>query len=573
MDSREAAGVIPSEGFAPRFKSAILIVVMFVVVLGGAGLLIWLDRVSTLREAHLTALRLAQVLGEQTQRTVQAVNLMLTSLGDELQANPDLPDHDRGFESKMRGLLQASPFLRALFVIGPDGFITQDTDYPLTPRVSLADRGYFIAHAENGDLGLYIGPPLQSRSVDVWFLSMSRRVPSADGSFAGIVVAAVEPRYFEQFYGNLALGPSGSIALFQRDGTLIARHPYIESVGASYGGHEPFRSQLHRMDTDSLESDGALGGSPRILGYRAIDDMPLVVTVGLEKETVLAEWRRRALVTSGGALGIALLGAASILLLAQRQRQRVAMQQQLAQAQKLDAVGRMAAGIVHDLRNLLGAMAGGARLVRSRATDAAALAPILDEMETALERGTTLTSKLLTVSRQQELTLEVVDVNQLLGALQPLMRSAVGAHGRFRLELAPTVWPCRLDRTQFDGALLNLIINARDAMPDGGEVRVATANEARRAGIGRAALPHGDCVRITVADNGEGMSPEIAHRVLEPFFTTKGEAGTGLGLSQVYGFVRQVGGDLRIASEPGVGTTVDLLFPRTQAQAGCGPAG
>ncbi len=249
------------------------------------------------------------------------------------------------------------------------------------------------------------------------------------------------------------------------------------------------------------------------------------------------------------------------------------MQQQLVQAQKLDAVGRMAAGIVHDLRNLLAAMAGGARMLRSRATDAAALAPILDEMETAVERGTTLTSKLLTVSRQQELALEVVDVNQLLGALRPLMTSAAGSNVRLALELAPEVWPCRLDRTQFDGALLNLIINARDAMPDGGEVRVATANEARRAGRGRAALPQGDYVRITVADNGEGMSPEVAHRVLEPFYTTKGEAGTGLGLSQVYGFVRQVGGDLRIASEPGGGTTVELLFPRDPAAARCGVPG
>ena len=186
-------------------------------------------------------------------------------------------------------------------------------------------------------------------------------------------------------------------------------------------------------------------------------------------------------------------------------------------------------------------------------------------METAVERGTTLTSKLLTVSRQQELALEVVDVNQLLGALEPLMTSAVGPDVRLRLELAPTVWPCRLDRTQFDSALLNLILNARDAMPDGGEVRVATANQARRARIGRASHTASDYVRISVVDNGQGIPRELAQRVLEPFYTTKGEAGTGLGLSQVYGFVRPVDGDLRIASEPGAGTTVELLFPRTDA--------
>jgi signal transduction histidine kinase len=534
---------------------------VFVVVLGGAGLLIWLDRVDTLREAHSTVLRLVHLLAEQTQRTVQAVDLMLTGLGDELYAAPDLPEHDSVFEDRMRALLRASPFIRALFVIGPDGFITQDTDHPLTPRVSLADRGYFIAHAERDDLGLLIGPPLRSRSVDVWFVSVSRRVPSADGSFAGIVVAAVEPRYFERFYSGLALSAAGSIALFRRDGILIARHPHIESaVGTSYASYEPFRSQLEAMSTGSLETEGAVGGSTRILAYSTIEGTPLVVSVGLDQQTLLADWQRRTMVTSGSALGIAVLGTALLLLLLHLRRQRAVVRQQVAQAQRLDAVGRMAAGIVHDFRNLLMAMASGARLIRRRAADDA-LTPILDEMDAAVERGTTLASKLLTVSRQQDLALEVVDVNQLLSALRALLEGAAGSSIRLRLELAPEVWPCWLDREEFDRAVLNLIANARDAMPNGGEVRLATANTVRRAGIGRATRPVGDYVRVTVADNGQGMTPEVAQRALEPFYTTKGQAGTGLGLSQVYGFVRQVGGDLHIKSKPGAGTTIKLFFP------------
>jgi signal transduction histidine kinase len=221
----------------------------------------------------------------------------------------------------------------------------------------------------------------------------------------------------------------------------------------------------------------------------------------------------------------------------------------------------MAAGIVHDFRNILSAMASGARLIRSRACDGA-LTPILDEMDAAVERGADLASKLLTVSRQQDLALEVVDINQLLSALEPLLKIAAGSGIRLRLKLAPEVWPCRLDRAQFDGALLNLILNARDAMPNGGHVRVASANAARPAGIGWAARAVGDYVCITVADTGQGMPSRVAQRVLEPFYTTKGDAGTGLGLSQVYGFVRQVGGDLRIKSQPGAGTTVELFFPR-----------
>lgn len=543
------------------------VVALLLIVFGGAGLLIRLDRVETVREAHSTALRLVHVLGEQTDRTVQAVDLMLSGLGDALYAAPDLPEHDPVFQDKMRVLLQSSPFIRALFAIGPDGFITQDTDHPHTPRVSLADRDYFIAHAERADLGLLIGPPLRSRSAGTWFVSVSRRIPSGKGSFSGIVVAAVEPRYFEQFYGGLTLGATDSIALFHRDGTLVARHPHIDTViGASYASYEPFKSQLATTPVGSLESDGVIGGAVRVVAYRTVGDTPLVVTVGLDKATLLGDWQRRAFIASGSALGIALLGAASLFLLFQRQRQRAALQQQLAQAQKLDAVGRMAAGIVHDFRNLLGVMASGARLIRARASDAA-LAPILDEIDATVQRGTILTSKLLAVSRQQDLDLEVVDVNRLLSALQPLMTSAAGPEVRLTLELAPEVWPCRLDRTQFDRALLNLIINARDAMPDGGVLRVASADHSGRAGTGPATLPVKEYVRITVADNGEGMTPEVAQRALEPFFTTKGEAGFGLGLSQVYGFVRQVGGDLRVKSKPGAGTTVDLFFPRQHADA------
>lgn len=549
-----------SDGFASRFTGITLGAAMLVVILGGAGLLIWLDRVNTVREAHAIALRLVRALGEQTERTVQAVDLMLTGLADELSAS-ELPDNDPEFQDKMRAHLRSAPFIRALYVVGPDGFISHDTDYPFTPRVSLADRDYFIAHAERDDLGLHIGQPLRSRSLGVWFVSASRRIPAVDGRFAGIVVAAVEPRYFERFYGALALGATASVSLFGEDGVLMARYPPTESIGASYASYEPFRSQLHTMATGSLETEEVIGGSPRILAYSAVAGSSLVVAVGLDQQALLADWQQRAVITAGGALGIALLGAASMFLLVQRLRQRAALEQRLAQAHKLDAVGRLAAGMVHDFRNLLAAMAGGTRLVRSRAVDAVALAPILDEMDKAVERGTSLASKLLTFARQHELKLEVLDVNQLVFALQPLLRSAVGSDVRLRLDLARRVWPCRLDQSQFDRALLNLVINARDAMPQGGEVRVATANEARRAGSG----PPGEHVCVIVADTGEGMDPAVVQRVVEPFYTTKGEAGTGLGLSQVYGFVRQVGGDLRIESEPGRGTVVRLLFPRERA--------
>jgi signal transduction histidine kinase len=468
---------------------AVLVVVpVLVVVLGGASLWIWLDRVNTLREAHSTLLRLVHVLSEQTARTVQAVDLMLTGLGDELYAASGLPDHDPVFQDRMQTLVRSSPFIRALFVVGPDGLLTQDTNHPNTPPVSVADRDYFVAHAQRDDVGLYIGQPLRSRRVGTWFVSVSRRIPSPDGPFAGVVVAAVEPRYFERFYSGLTLGADGNIGLFRRDGILLARHPHIESaVGTSYASYEPFMNdQLKRTSTGSLETSGAITGSARVVAYSTVEGTPLVVGVGLDKGTVLADWQQRALVTLGSAFGIALLGAASLILLIQRCRQRAVVEQQLAQAQKLDAAGQMAAGIVHDFRNLIAVVAIGAGMLRKRVDTT--LEPILDELDAVVERGTTLSSKLLSFSRQQDLELEVVDVNQLLVALQPLLKSATGSGVRLQLRLAPELWPCRLDRTQFDRALLNLFVNARDAMPDGGEVRIATANASCRGGLDRAVL-------------------------------------------------------------------------------------
>jgi len=145
---------------------------------------------------YRTGSNLAHVLAEQTTGSIQAIDLILESIAERLEVSPAMPDHDPIFEQAMRDKLAGLPYVRAIFVIGPDGFITQDTDHPFTPRKNLADRAYFKAHLDNPALGLHIGPPLQSRSTDTWFVSLSRRIGRADGAFPGIIVAAVEVQRF-----------------------------------------------------------------------------------------------------------------------------------------------------------------------------------------------------------------------------------------------------------------------------------------------------------------------------------------------------------------------------------------
>jgi signal transduction histidine kinase len=550
----------------PRLGSAPVTVLgaVAIIVLGvlGAALWLWHERAQTLEEGDRLAGTFAHVLQEQTARTVQAVDLTLMGIVEVLHLSPELAEHDPSFQEALLRRLDALPYIRALFVIGPDGFITQDSDHPLTPRVSLADRDYFQAHLQDPNLGLHIGPPLRSRSVGTWFVSMSRPLRSPDGSFAGIAVAAVEPIYFASFYEDLGLGAQDSIALLSRDGTVIVRHPHREELmGRTLPESELFRRLSSGMLSGSYRSASPVDGVRRIVSFRALENVPLVVTVGLAEKALLAPWRRKLVETGVATALLAALVAFVAGLVVHYRRHEEQIQSQIMQAQRLEALGRLTGGLAHDFNNLLAVMSGALRLIESRRSSDPRIAEFAGMAKDAVTRGTRLIAQLLAFSRQQQLDLRPANLNLLIRDLEPLLKSAMGSAASLELDLAPDLGWCRVDATQFDSALLNLAINAKDAMPRGGVVRIATAN-----GFSNSSqwgdLPSRSWVRASVVDSGEGMPPEVAQRALEPFFTTKGEAGTGLGLSQVYGFVHQVGGDLRIESRPGAGTAVHLLFPK-----------
>ena len=230
---------------------------------------------------------------------------------------------------------------------------------------------------------------------------------------------------------------------------------------------------------------------------------------------------------------------------------------QLVQAQKLEAVGQLTGGIAHDFNNLLQVISGGVELLKG-ADGEARRDRLLDAIGKAAARGAGLTRQLLTFARRQPLRPERIDVARQVGGMQDLLDRSLRGDVRVSSRFAPDLWPVEVDPAQFELAILNIAVNARDAMPSGGVITISADN--RRAG--EDGLP-GEHVRVAVADTGEGMSPEVLARVFEPFFTTKAVGrGSGLGLSQVYGFAKQAGGDVQIASEPGGGTVVTLLLPR-----------
>jgi CheY-like chemotaxis protein len=226
--------------------------------------------------------------------------------------------------------------------------------------------------------------------------------------------------------------------------------------------------------------------------------------------------------------------------------------------------------VAHDFNNLLTVVLGNVDLVARAAADAG-----LDErtlqrlgyMRTAAERGATLTAQLLAFSRRQRLEARAVDLNDTVAGMRDLLQSSMGGSVRLQTKLRPDLWPALVDPTQIELIILNLAINARDAMEVGGSLTVSTDNVSLGEPERAEEPPPGDYVVIAVTDTGSGMSPEVRDRVFEPFFTTKPVGkGSGLGLPQVYGFAKQSGGGVAIETEPGVGTTVRVYLPRAEEQ-------
>ena len=264
------------------------------------------------------------------------------------------------------------------------------------------------------------------------------------------------------------------------------------------------------------------------------------------------------------------LAAANRQLLAQiEERERV--ESTLRQMQRLEAVGQLTSGVAHDFNNLLTVVLGNIGFLEKGLSSAGVdgrLAQRLGYMRAAAERGAKLTDQLLSFSRRQRLEPKLLDLNETVASMHDLLQSTMGGSIRIETKLHRGLWPAMVDPTQLELAMLNLAINARDAMQVGGRLAVHTENVTLGPALYPEDPPAGDYVAICVADTGTGMTEEVRAKVFEPFFTTKEIGkGSGLGLSQVLGFAKQSGGGVRIESRVGEGTSIHIYLPRTKAKA------
>jgi PAS domain S-box-containing protein len=245
-------------------------------------------------------------------------------------------------------------------------------------------------------------------------------------------------------------------------------------------------------------------------------------------------------------------------------------ERRLAQSQKMEAVGQLTGGIAHDFNNLLLVISGNLELLEPRLDNEESQA-LLKEAQDAAGLGSKLTDQLLSFARRRHLDAHVIQLNDLVVSITDMLRRTLGEHITLSTSLARDVWATRADPGQFQSAIVNMAVNARDAMPQGGKLVVETRNiefDADHVDY-QSELQPGQYVQLSISDTGTGMEPEIRDRVFEPFFTTKEKGrGTGLGLAMVYGFAKQSGGHVTIYSEPGLGTTINLYFPRSDAHPG-----
>jgi signal transduction histidine kinase len=247
--------------------------------------------------------------------------------------------------------------------------------------------------------------------------------------------------------------------------------------------------------------------------------------------------------------------------------ENAAAQAQVRQLQKMETIGQLTGGVAHDFNNMLAIIIGNLDLAQRRlsGSEDPRLLYSIQNAKDGAQRAAVLTARLLAFSRQQPLAPEVIDLNKLVGGMSELLRRTLGEQIRIETVLAGGLWPSFADLSQLENAILNLAVNARDAMPGGGNLTIETANTELDERYSRmhSEVEAGQYVMVSITDTGTGMSPEVIERAFDPFYTTKGPGkGTGLGLSQVYGYIKQSGGHIKIYSEIDRGTTVKIYLPR-----------
>jgi signal transduction histidine kinase len=527
----------------------------------------------------------------------------------------DLGDDRAACSAFLSDVREAYPQYTGILTIRPDGRLFCDS-LRSGRELDLRDRGYFKAALAARDQ--VVLEPVFGRLTGIAVLQIAYPVRSDDGELQFVLLASLSlPKLLE---GVPLSVPGAQLLLLSDQGQVLAttrQDPAREQPGSSLVG-SPLLDLVRQQPGRTTEITGAdrepmvwavapaeavqrtqlqvLASAPKRLlvaqaNQRFVEDLAVLAAAALA--VFAAMWalterviRRQISRISGMATQLAAgqlsarlegplprgeLGALMGVLnqtaqaLEQQGIDIAELNERLRRSQRLEAVGQLTGGVAHDFNNLLTVVMGNAELLVELNTDNPTQRQLAEMIGTAAQRGAELTQRLLAFARKQALDPKVVDVNELVAGMDTLLRRSLGEHIEIELIRGAGLWPALVDPGQLENALLNLCLNARDAMPGGGRLTLETANARLDADYAaqQAEVTPGQYVMLAVSDTGEGIAPEHLQRVFEPFFTTKDKGkGTGLGLAMVYGFTKQSAGHVTVYSEPGDGTTVRLYLPR-----------
>lgn len=527
--------------------------------------------------------RSLDVVNEHALKVFETIDRSLSEIAEIIRGIPDagIVSREEALHQRLKQLSKSLPQVKSAWVFDAKGRALVNSLVMPAPDIDFSDRDYFKVHVA-GDIGTYIGDALKPRPPyqGAPFFGFSRRRQNEDGSFAGVIQASVLPEYFENFYARIGRETGSFFALGLTNGAVLARFPTLDQElrldRDSAVGKQIAAAPKAGLITVTSPADGI----ERRLGYQQLAEYPIYISAGLETSAIRARWfstMSQHLIFGAPAtallfflLGLALRRTRHLYAEADKRQEA---EDALKHGQRLEALGQLTGGVAHDFNNLLTVIRASVDLLRRPDLPEPRRLRYIDAISDTVTRAARLTSQLLAFARRQTLKPEFFDVGQNVRTLSEMIGTLIGS--RIEIESHGPDEPCfvNADAGQFETAMINMAVNARDAMDGRGKltITVRTATElpshAAQAQKLRNQTPGVQApagyVAVSVEDTGVGIPQEQFGRIFEPFFTTKEVGqGTGLGLSQVFGFARQSGGEVVVASEMSKGSIFTLYLPR-----------
>ncbi|MBV8653653.1 MAG: hypothetical protein JO255_19475, partial [Alphaproteobacteria bacterium] len=454
------------------------------------------DRNLELKGAEDRAMKTVDMLHEHARNVFRTHELVISEIDERIQGMDwDAIEQSQALHQYLAKLSEDVDVAQSVWLIDAAGHHRSNSQTFPAATLDVSERDYYKALAAE-DPGTVIGAPIVGKVTGAVAFSLNRRRSSPDHRFDGLISVAIAPSYFADFYASMLDEPSRGVALLRTDGMVLARSRPFDAGNEVLGPETPLMRHLSEADDGVFTAPGK-DGVERIFAYEKIRGFPAVVAFGIERATVLARWYRwvilYGLFAAAAAAGlfavtwIALKRARHEDLAIRRlnkemerrataERHRTETENQLRQAQKMEAIGQLTGGIAHDFNNLLTVVIGNLEFVLPKLESGTPVARRLAAAQNAAERGSTLTKQLLAFARRQSLHPEIVDLRAGIAAVAGLVESTLQSRIAVTMDFAEDLWPIKVDREQLELAILNIAVNARDAMPHGGTLQIRARN-------------------------------------------------------------------------------------------------